>query len=116
MWPVFSSDFEDRTDLKSLLQNHDKSPPLPTATLSVVDFEAFDTGRLVRNFFDNAHVFNPVLEESKIHDYIREARFSGLGWDARSCLLVSQDAVKRQAKSLTSIAAGLLSRLHPGII
>lgn len=88
-WPVFAAEFEDHTDLKSLLQgNNDTNASLPTATLSIVDFESFDGGRLVRNFFDNAHVFNPVLEEGKIHDYIREARFSGLGWDARSCLLV----------------------------
>lgn len=97
-WPVFSSEFEDHTDLKSLLQDHDRAFPLPAATLSVVDFEAFDGDRLVRNFFDNAHVFNPVLEEGKIHDYIREARFSGLGWDAKSCLLVSAGNIRKQIK------------------
>ena len=53
-----------------------------------MDFELFDGSRLVRNYFDNVHVFNPVLDENKIQGYMRDARFRGLGWDAQSCLLV----------------------------
>ena len=94
-WPVFGSDFDDRLDLKSLLQqDHKETAPISATTLSIVDFEAFDGSRLVRNFFDNAHVFNPVLEEGKINDYIREARFSGLGWDAPTCLLVRIETIE----------------------
>jgi hypothetical protein len=88
-WSVFHLDFEDHVDLKSLLRgSYDSDAAPPRATLSIVDFEAFDGARLVRNYFDNVHVFNPVLDENKIQGYMRDARFNGLGWDAQSCLLV----------------------------
>jgi hypothetical protein len=44
---------------------------------------------LFQQFLDHVHIFNPVLEESKVNEYMRYARFNGLGWDAQSCLLVS---------------------------
>jgi hypothetical protein len=88
-WSVWHLDFEDHVDLKSLLRSsYDNNAASPRATLSIIDFEAFDGGRLIRNYFDNVHVFNPVLDESKVQGYMRDARFGGLGWDAQSCLLV----------------------------
>ena len=88
-WSVFRLDFEDHVDVKSLLRgNYNSSAACPQGTLSIVDFDAFDGGHLVRNYFENVHVFNPVLDEAKIQGYMRDARFNGLGWDARSCLLL----------------------------
>jgi hypothetical protein len=88
-WSVFHLDFEDHIDLKSLLRGtYDSNAASPRGTLSIVDFESFNGGRLIRNYFDNVHVFNPVLDENKIQGYMRGARFGGLGWDAQSCLLV----------------------------
>ena len=88
-WSVFYLGFEDHVDLKSLLRSsYDSDALSPKGALSIVDFEAFDGRRLVRNYFDNVHVFNPVLDENKIQGYMRDARFSGLGWNAQSCLLV----------------------------
>jgi hypothetical protein len=88
-WSVFHRDFEDHVDLKTLLRGgYDGDAVSPRRTLSIMDFELFDGSRLVRNYFDNVHVFNPVLDENKIQGYMRDARFRGLGWDAQSCLLV----------------------------
>jgi hypothetical protein len=88
-WSVFHPDFEDHVDLKTLLRGgYDSDAVSPRRTLSIVDFEVVDGSRLIRNYFDNVHVFNPVLDENKIQGYMRDARFRGLGWDAQSCLLV----------------------------
>ena len=88
-WSVFNLEFENHVDLKSLLRGgYDSSALSPRGTLSIVDFDTFDGSRLIRNYFDNVHVFNPVLDENKIQGYMRDARFNGLGWDAQSCLLV----------------------------
>lgn len=97
-WSVWHLDFEDHVDLKSLLRSsYDSNAASPRATLSILDFEAFDGGRLIRNYFDNVHVFNPVLDENKVQGYMRDARFGGLGWDAQSCLLVSLSTLQGES-------------------
>lgn len=53
------------------------------------DFEPGAEEHLLQRFLDTVFIYNPVLEESDLHQYIREIQFNGLGWDARSCLLVS---------------------------
>lgn len=53
--------------------------------------EHFAEETLVARFMDNVFIYNPVLEEAKIHRYMRDARFNGIGWDAQSCLLVSAE-------------------------
>jgi hypothetical protein len=88
-WPVFEDqNFEQRLTLKSLLQSdndHAEQPPLSIDA----DFESRATGQLLQQFLDNVHIFNPVLEETKVKEYMRNASFNGLGWDAQSCLLVN---------------------------
>ena len=87
-WPIFEDqDFDQRLDLKSLLKdNNDYVDP---HSMSVApDFEDC-ASQLLQQFLDNVHIFNPVLEEAKVKEYMRSARFNGLGWDAQSCLLVN---------------------------
>jgi hypothetical protein len=89
-WPVFNNhDFEKRTDLRYLLQiqNSDTAP----SSLSIPsDFETNGSRTLLKAFFENVHIYNPVLEIAKVEGYARDAQLNGLGWDAQSCLLVSQ--------------------------
>ena len=88
-WPIFEDqDFEHRIDLKSLLKDtNDYGDP---HSMSVApDFEDCAASQLLQQFLDNVHIFNPVLEETKVKEYMRNARFNGLGWDAQSCLLVN---------------------------
>jgi hypothetical protein len=90
-WPVFENQGLDQPlDLKSLLQadnNEQRDPPVMSLG---EDFESAVADRLLQQFLDNVHIFNPVLEGMKVREYMRSARFNGLGWDAPSCLLVSK--------------------------
>lgn len=87
-WPVFDEqNFGPHLDLRSLLQaNSSRSDP-PLMSVSS-DFDLYAAPQLLQQFLENVHIFNPVLEEAKVKEYMLEARFNGLGWDARSCLLV----------------------------
>lgn len=51
-----------------------------------VDLPGAETA--LRGFFDNVHIFNPVLEEEDVRNYIRRVRLDGIAWDAVSCLVV----------------------------
>lgn len=88
-WPVFDDqNFNERLDLRSLLRsdkNYAASPTLPIPA----DFGLYAAGQLLQKFLDNVHIFNPILEETKVREYMRAASFNGLGWDAQSCLLVT---------------------------
>ena len=84
-WPVFE-DENPSLDLKNLLNDsNDVSSQFPPM-FSEVDH--YPDEQLVQRFLDHVFIFNPVLEEAKVHKYLRDARFTGLGWDAQSCLLV----------------------------
>jgi len=90
-WPVFiDQGFDRRIDLKSLLQTDNNEHGDPPAMSFGEDFESTVADRLLQQFLDNVHIFNPVLEGMKVREYMRNARFNGLGWDAPSCLLVSR--------------------------
>lgn len=89
-WPVFEDQyFNDRLDLRSLLRsskNHGAPPALPIPA----NFGLYAAGQLLKQFLDNVHIFNPILEETKVKEYIRATSFNGLEWDAQSCLLVTK--------------------------
>ena len=87
-WPVFEDQHLDqRQDLKNLLQTQNEYSE-PHSMSVGADFEARESSRLLQRFLDNIHIFNPVLEETKVREYMRDSIFNGLGWDAQSCLLL----------------------------
>lgn len=87
-WPVFENlELEKRTDLKALLQPLNDQLDAPHMSIGA-DVESRETAQLLQQFLDNVHIFNPVLEETKVREYMRSAAFNGLGWDAQSCLLL----------------------------
>ncbi|CAK7210466.1 Zcf27p [Sporothrix bragantina] len=53
---------------------------------SAIDLDLPAADAVLRSFFDNVHVFNPILEEDDVQDYVKMIRFQGIGWDAVSCL------------------------------
>ncbi|KYG47169.1 hypothetical protein M433DRAFT_152584 [Acidomyces richmondensis BFW] len=63
---------------------HEATPP------ALVDIDLPAAENVLRNFFDHVHIFNPILEEEDVRDYVRKVRFTGIGWDAMSCLVVSR--------------------------
>ena len=85
-WSVFD-DVSPNLDLKGLLNSsHGANQSLSSA----IDFdEQVAEEELLARFMNNVFIYNPVLEEAKVHRYMRDARFNGIGWDAQSCLLVS---------------------------
>lgn len=90
-WPAFEDQkFDQQLDLKSFLQADNNECRDPPAMALGEDFEGLVADQLLRQFLDNVHIFNPVLEVSKVNEYMRNARFNGLGWDAPSCLLVTK--------------------------
>ncbi|EXJ73605.1 uncharacterized protein A1O5_03367 [Cladophialophora psammophila CBS 110553] len=84
-WSVFD-DVSPNLDLKGLLNSSNGA----TQNLSIVtEFdEHVAEEELVARFMNNVFIYNPVLEEAKIHRYMRDARFNGIAWDAQSCLLL----------------------------
>ncbi|KAH6706409.1 hypothetical protein BKA61DRAFT_739337 [Leptodontidium sp. MPI-SDFR-AT-0119] len=87
-WPIFGDlNLDRRLDLRYLLQsrNPDSEPPPISITL---DFENVGAPKLLQRFFEEVHIYNPVLEVETVEEYVRYARFNGLGWDAPSCLLL----------------------------
>ena len=85
-WPVFlDQNLDLRRDLKTLLRSKDST----TGTASIpCDFEHDGAGQLLDVFFEHVHIYNPVLEVSKVRQYLKDAQLNGLGWKAQSCLLV----------------------------
>lgn len=86
-WHVFD-DLHPDLDLKGLLNATDHGVPPSVSMVTEFD-EHFAEEDLVESFMNNVFIYNPVLEEAKIQRYMRDARFNGIGWDAQSCLLVS---------------------------
>ncbi len=90
-WPVFE-DQNPSLDLKNLLNDSNNASSQFPPMFSEVDH--YPDEQLVQRFMDHVFIFNPVLEEAKVHKYLRDARFTGLGWDAQSCLLVAMPLVQ----------------------
>jgi len=86
-WSVFD-DISPNLDLKSLL-NSSRYGQQQNLSISTELDEHIAEEDLVSRFMNNVFIYNPVLEEAKIHRYMRDARFNGIGWDAQSCLLVT---------------------------
>ncbi len=64
---------------------------------------------VLRSFFDNVHIFNPILEEEEVRDHIKRVRFEGIGWDAVSCLVVCAQF----CRVLSLLLVAVVSHAHP---
>lgn len=85
-WPAFVAQ-SPALDLKTLFASANDSL---TRTSSINDFfpEQGSEAELLQHFLDHVFIFNPVLEEADLQQYVREVQFNGLKWDGKSCLLV----------------------------
>lgn len=88
-WQAFA-DQSPNLDLKGLLVRDDiggqTESSLNTDFMQQTGYE----DDLLQRFLDNVFIYNPVLEEAVLQQYIREVQFHGLKWDAKSCLLVGR--------------------------
>ncbi|KAJ6104334.1 hypothetical protein N7523_010654 [Penicillium sp. IBT 18751x] len=82
-WPVF------RDQISGNIRHVESTPwPEPQSLSISPDFETKDARELVQRFFSHVHIYNPILEVEKVQEYVRDCAFNGLGWDAKSCLLL----------------------------
>ena len=89
-WPALgleTSVSTGRARLMALLRagRPDKGPRLMTGS----DVDADDAATLFQRFLNRFHIYNPVLEVERVNEAVRFTSFNGLGWDAKSCLLVN---------------------------
>ena len=85
-WQAFA-DQSPNLDLKGLLVAGDIGNDGSSMNTDFMHQGGYED-QLLQRFLDNVFIYNPVLEESVLHQYIREIQFHGLKWDAKSCLLV----------------------------
>jgi hypothetical protein len=85
-WPAFAVQ-SPVTYLKSLLNPSDVGPVNYSRADVIHPDVRYD--ELLQRFLDNVFIYNPVLEESTLHQFVREIEFHGFSFDAKSCLLVS---------------------------
>lgn len=98
-----------------------QSQPAGKGPSSLIAFELGSCSRLLDNFFSRVHIKNPVLDEHEVRRWAREISFNGIGWDARSCLVVSLPApddlvmwwVKINREKLLVCALGAISEPFP---
>lgn len=65
----------------------DENKPQSSTVTADVDLPGAEA--VFRTFFNNVHIFNPVLEEEVVQGYLKRVKFEGIGWDAVSCLVVT---------------------------
>lgn len=85
-WPVFESiSIQPSPYQSSAAQDDYHSPGLSIP----VDLDLQSGGHFIERFFEDVHIFNPVLEEQDVIEYLGEVQRNGIGWDAKSCLMVT---------------------------
>lgn len=87
-WQAFANQ-SPNLDLKALLVRDDIGQVESSLNTDFMQQTGYEE-QLLQRFLDNVFIYNPVLEEAVLQQYIREIQFHGLKWDAKSCLLVSQ--------------------------
>jgi hypothetical protein len=84
-WPVFDQILTDRLpDIKQILKTSRSYFGPPT----VLDFDTLHPSSLLQIFLNDFHIYNPILHVPTVQLYVEQIRLNGLGWDAKSCLLV----------------------------
>jgi hypothetical protein len=102
-WPILgihTSPATAQSHLKNLLRSD--TPSSNSLPLSIVEVETADADLLLQRFLEHVHVYNPVLEIDRIKESVRFTLYNGLGWDAKSSLLVSKLSGAPLVRPLTS--------------
>jgi hypothetical protein len=84
-WSAFEH-LQPELNLTDLLSSHETR-----VDANVPSAQAFDEGDehdLVQRFVDHVLTFNPVVDEDVVRQYLRDVQFTGMRWDAQSCVLV----------------------------
>ena len=87
-WPSFREHGFPSRLYPTPRSNSEMQPSDPTTWRVPVGMELPAAEGVLRRFFDNFHIFNPILEEEDVQNYINTVQFEGIGWDGMSCLVV----------------------------
>lgn len=109
-WPIFQGKNLGQQDLRQLIQSR-KSYSDTSLELDIQKFDSSTRLELFDRFVNTVHIYNPILEEAVVRDYIESSFSVDLGWDARSCLVVSCLSIS-MLRRLTFIASHLRSWIH----
>jgi hypothetical protein len=96
-WPIFDGQFDSSLNLRDLMTNRSLesldhlSPQSAGKSQNLMGVELESYSNLLDKFFGRIHIKNPILDEKEIRQWAREISFNGIGWDSRSCLVVSED-------------------------
>lgn len=86
-WPTLRvPTSSQRPELKSLLRAC--TPNSESRLLQPSDLDTNGALLLLQLFLDHIHIYNPILKVPDVEEYVKYAVLNGLGWDAKSCLLV----------------------------
>jgi hypothetical protein len=94
-WPIFEGQYTLSLNLRDLMTSPGSgnldylSPQSSGKSQSPMGVELESCSKLLDNFFSRIHIKNPILDEKEIRQWAREISFNGIGWDSRSCLVVS---------------------------
>jgi hypothetical protein len=94
-WPIFEGQFNSLPKLRDLMTNPSSgnldhlSPQSSGKTQHLIGVELESCSNLLDMFFGRVHIKNPILEEKEVRQWSKEISFNGIGWDSRSCLVVS---------------------------
>jgi hypothetical protein len=94
-WPIFERQFDSYLNLRELMTNPSSgnldhlSPQSSGKSQNLMGVELESCSNLLDKFFGCVHIKNPVLDEKEIRQWGREISLNGIGWDSRSCLVVS---------------------------
>ncbi|KAI5456701.1 hypothetical protein BGZ63DRAFT_396019 [Mariannaea sp. PMI_226] len=87
-WPPFGENaFPPRLYPTPRADNAKPTSDQATWRLSV-DLDLPAAEAVIQSYFNNVHIYNPILEEEEVQNYIKMVRFEGIGWDAVSCLVL----------------------------
>jgi hypothetical protein len=94
-WPIFEGQYKSSLNLRDLMTSPSSgnldylSPQFSGKSQPLMGVELESCSNLLDNFFSRIHIKNPILDEKEIRQWAREISFNGIGWDSRSCLVVS---------------------------
>lgn len=84
-WTPFD-DLRPQLNLTHLLSPQEAVDATPPPTAS---FDVGDEHELLQRFVDHVLTFNPIIDEEVVRQYFRDVQYTGMRWDAQSCVLVA---------------------------
>lgn len=84
-WPPFD-ELRPQLNLTHLLSTQEEADAAAPPTAS---FDVGDEHELLQRFVDHVLTFNPIIDEEVVRQYLRDVQYTGMRWDAQSCVLVA---------------------------